>query len=248
MVDNSSNNLITSISTYTMTTPIIEKNIAFIGTFFALFFVLSFSVVSLAQAATIDTQLDFGSRGQEVTDLQNYLSTNINWYPSGLVTGYFGVLTQGGVQKFQTSEGIVSSGSPVSTGYGRVGPTTMARLNALMNSGSQPSAFNTVPVLSPITVQRGSTGATFTWTTNEPTTGQIYWSTNVIQSDEATGPHQTPYISGALASDAAGVKSTEHAITISNLQPNTTYHYVMRSIDSQGDMSITLDNTFGTTN
>ncbi|MFA6278889.1 MAG: peptidoglycan-binding domain-containing protein [Candidatus Paceibacterota bacterium] len=79
------------------------------------FFVLLFGIGSyVAHAATIDSQLDFGSTGQEVTDLQTYLSTNINWYPSGLVTGYFGSLTQGGVQKFQTAEGIVSSGSPSS--------------------------------------------------------------------------------------------------------------------------------------
>lgn len=226
-----------------------HKNLAVIGSFVAVLFVLTFAVGAYAaHAATIDAQLDFGSQGQEVTDLQTYLSTNINWYPSGLVTGYFGSLTQGGVQKFQTSEGIVSSGTPASTGYGRVGPTTMAHLNAAMNPGNQPAAFNTVPVLSPVTVQRGSTGATFTWTTNEPTLGQIYWSTNNIQSDEATGPQQTPFISGSLATDNGGVRTTEHSVTISNLQSNTIYHYVMRSIDAQGDMSITLDNTFQTTN
>ncbi|MFA6414463.1 MAG: fibronectin type III domain-containing protein [Candidatus Paceibacterota bacterium] len=230
------------------TTSIMQKNLALIGSFVAVLFVFTFAVGAYAaNAATIDTQLDLGSQGQEVTDLQNYLSTNINWYPSGLVTGYFGNLTQGGVQKFQTSEGIVSSGTPSSTGYGRVGPTTMTRLNAAMNLGTQPTAFNIVPIMSPVTVQRGSTTATLSWTTNQPTLGQIYWSTNGIQSDEATGPNQTPYISGALASDAGAAKSTEHSITISNLQPNTTYHYVMRSIDAQGDLSVTLDNTFGTT-
>ncbi len=225
-----------------------RTNLATIGTFTALFFVLSLGIGSVAaHAATITTQLDFGSQGQEVTDLQTYLSTNSNWYPSGLVTGYFGGLTQGGVQKFQTSEGIVSSGTPASTGFGRVGPTTMAHLNAAMNPGNQ-STLYTVPVLSPVTIQRGSTSATFMWTTNEPTTGQIYWSANSVQSDEATGPHQTPYIGGTLATDANYAKSTEHSITVSNFQPNMTYHYVMRSIDASGDMSITLDNTFQTTN
>lgn len=226
-----------------------HKNLAVIGSFVAVLFVLTFAVGTYAaSAATIDAQLDFGSQGQEVTDLQTYLSTNINWYPSGLVTGYFGSLTQGGVQKFQTSEGIVSSGTPASTGYGRVGPTTMAHLNAAMNPGNQPAAFNTVPVLSPVAIQRGSSGATFTWTTNEPTLGQIYWGTNKIQSDEATGPQQTPFISGSLATDNGGIRTTEHSVTISNLQSNTVYHFVMRSIDAQGDMSVLLDNTFQTTN
>lgn len=230
-------------------TSIMHKNLAFIGSFVAVLFVFTFAVGAYAaHAATIDTQLDFGSRGQEVTDLQTYLSTNINWYPSGLVTGYFGSLTQGGVQKFQTSEGIVSSGTPASTGYGRVGPTTMAHLNAAMNPGNQqPSAFNTVPVLSTMAIQRNATSATFSWTTNEPTLGQIYWSTNSIQTDEATGPGQTPFISGTLATDG-GIRTTVHSITVSNLQPNTMYHYAMRSIDAQGEMSVMLDNTFQTTN
>ncbi|MDD2657859.1 MAG: fibronectin type III domain-containing protein [Candidatus Pacebacteria bacterium] len=233
------------------TTPIMHKNLAVIGSFIAVLFVFTFSVGAYAaHAATIDTQLDFGSRGQEVTDLQTYLSTNINWYPSQLVTGYFGSLTQGGVQKFQTSEGIVSSGSPATTGYGRVGPTTMAHLNAAMNSGTpQPTASTlfTVPVLSLLSLQRNATSASFSWTTNEPTTGQVYWSTNSIQSDEATGPNQMPYISGALSSDSGSAKTTEHMITLSGLQPNTTYHYVTRSIDASGDITITLDNTFQTT-
>ncbi len=226
-----------------------HKNLAVIGSFVAVLFVLTFAVSTyVAHAATIDTQLDFGSRGQEVIDLQTYLSTNINWYPSGLVTGYFGSLTQGGVQKFQTSEGIVSSGTPASTGYGRVGPTTMSHLNAAMNPGNQSSTFNTVPVLSAIVIQRSSTSVTFSWATNEPTTGQVYWSTNGIQTDEATGPNQTPFISGTLATDNGGIRTTVHSVTISNLQPNTSYHYVTRSIDAQGDMSVTLDNTFQTTN
>lgn len=229
------------------TTPILHKNLVVMGFFVALLALFTFAIgASAAHATTIDTQLDFGSQGQEVTDLQTYLSTNSNWYPSGLVTGYFGILTQGGVQKFQTSEGIVSSGTPASTGYGRVGPTTMAHLNAAINSSNQPSAFNMVPVLGPMTIQRSSMSATLMWTTNETALGQIYWSMNGIQSDEATGPNQTPFISGSLATGNGGIRTTEHSVTISGLQPSTTYHYVMRSIDAQGDMSITLDNTFQT--
>lgn len=227
-------------------TPIIQKNLALIGTFFALFLVLSFTVGSyVAHAATINTQLDLGSTGQDVTTLQSYLSTNVNWYPSGLVTGYFGNLTQGGVQKFQIEKGIVSSGSPATTGYGRVGPTTLARLNIAMNQGNQ-STLYTVPVLSPMNIQRGATSITFSWTTNEPTIGQVYWSAYGIQSDEATGPGQTPYVGGTLALDAGGLQ-TSHTITVSNLQPNTLYYYFVRSIDVSGDMSVMLTNSVQTT-
>lgn len=228
-------------------TTIAQKNLAFVGMFMALSVVaISLGIGAyIAHAATIDRQLDFGSTGQEVIDLQTYLSTDMSLYPSRLVTGYFGPLTQAAVQRFQTAQGIVSSGSPSTTGYGRVGPTTLARLNVLTNGGGQ--SFNTVPVLSPILVQRGQTTATFSWTTNEPTIGQVYWSTSNIRADEATGPGQTPFVSGTLALDAGGLQ-TNHVITVSNLQPNMTYFYFVRSIDAGGQMSVVLPATFQTLN
>ncbi len=228
----------------TTTPSILQKNLAFIGVSSALFFVLSFSVAALAHAATITSQLDVGSTGPNVTTLQTYLSGNINWYPSGLITAYYGSLTEGGVRMFQTSEGIVSSGSPSTTGFGRVGPITLAHLNAIMNGDARSS--DTVPVLSPITINRGSNSVTFSWTTDEPTTGQIYWDTTSIRADEATGPDQTPYVSGTLVQDATG-RTTNHVVTISNLQSNATYFYFMRSIDSNGNISEIMPSSFQTT-
>lgn len=48
-------------------------------------------------------------------------------------TGNFLGLTQAAVQTFQRKYGIVSSGTPATTGYGRVGPKTRAKLNELFN-------------------------------------------------------------------------------------------------------------------
>jgi peptidoglycan hydrolase-like protein with peptidoglycan-binding domain len=213
------------------------------GTLAAVLFVLSFGA---AHAASITSQLDLGSTGQDVTSLQTYLATNSSYYPSGLITSYFGMLTQAGVQKFQSAQGIVSSGSPETTGYGRVGPTTMNRLNALMGSpATSGAAMNSVPVLSPLSIQTGRTALTFSWTTNEPTVGQVYWNTTGIQSDEATGPGQTPFVSGTLATDNLGLQ-TSHSVTVTNLTPNTLYYYFVRSIDAAGNMSVMLTNTIQT--
>lgn len=201
-------------------------------------------------SAMITSHLDFGDRGEDVTELQTYLATNASIYPSGLVTGYFGALTQAGVQRFQAAQGIVSSGSPSTTGYGRVGPQTMARINALLvsgNNGGGNAFWDTVPVLSAATVQPGQTTVTISWSTNEPTQGQVYWATSPLQFDEATGPGQRPYVSGALATDAGGLQ-TSHVVTISNLQANTTYHYLVRAIDSVGNISIIWPSTFRTSN
>lgn len=49
----------------------------------------------------------------------------------GNETTFFGAMTEAAVQKFQAKYGIVSSGTPATTGYGAVGPKTRAKLNAL---------------------------------------------------------------------------------------------------------------------
>jgi peptidoglycan hydrolase-like protein with peptidoglycan-binding domain len=59
----------------------------------------------------------------EVSKLQRFL-TSTGHYTYGEVTGYYGPATQRAVQAWQASKGVVSSGSPETTGYGVVGPST----------------------------------------------------------------------------------------------------------------------------
>jgi len=215
--------------------------------FIALSFAAVLSIGAQNAIAAVTTTLDFGSSGSQVTELQTYLATSASIYPEGLITGYYGPLTQAAVQRFQAAQGIVSSGSPTTTGYGRVGPMTIARLNILMGGVASNITWDTVPVQSNISLQYTNTTATYSWTTNEQTRGQVYWSTQPIQSDEATGPHQTPYVSGTLAVDAGGLQ-TNHSVTVSNLQTNTTYYYLVRSIDSVGNITMIWPRSFTTSN
>ena len=232
--------MITKTSTFQYS--ILITMAVFVATFAALvLFVLPYQ----AHAAALTQTMDIGARGGDVTSLQTYLATNASIYPSGLVTGYFGPLTQAAVSRFQTAQGIVSSGTPETTGYGRVGPLTLARINSLMGEGN--ISWDTVPVLSQPTIQTTNTTATLYWTTNEPTLGQVYWSITPLQFNEETGPRQTPYVSGSLAVDAGG-QLTSHSVTISNLQPNTSYNYLVRSIDNGGNMSMIWPSSFRTNN
>lgn len=66
--------------------------------------------------------------GGEVTKLQKILAADPTVYPEGLVTGYYGSLTEKAVQSWQAKQGIASSGSSATTGYGVVGPQTRARM------------------------------------------------------------------------------------------------------------------------
>ncbi len=78
----------------------------------------------------------FGSQSDDVKKLQEFLANppigGAAIYPEGIVSGYFGSLTQKAVQKFQCKYDIICSGTVYFTGYGSVGPKTRAKLNELI--------------------------------------------------------------------------------------------------------------------
>ncbi|MCI0559946.1 MAG: peptidoglycan-binding protein, partial [Nitrososphaera sp.] len=80
-------------------------------------------------AYTFNISLYKGSKGNDVEKLQQYLSADKNLYPEGLVTGYFGALTEKAVGRFQLQYGIITS--TADGGYGIFGPKTRAKMNAL---------------------------------------------------------------------------------------------------------------------
>jgi len=69
-----------------------------------------------------------GMRGKDVFLLQEFLATDPDVYPEGLVTGYFGPLTQGAVKRFQKNMGVEQ--------VGVVGPKTFAKINELLTEGA----------------------------------------------------------------------------------------------------------------
>jgi len=113
-----------------------------LGNMLAVAFLVSFLGIRSAHAA-IQRQLDVGSTGADVIELQTYLAANAGTYPPNRITGNFDLLTQSAVQRFQSTQGIVSSGTPKTSGYGRVGPRTAQKLNALMRSASGVSVITT---------------------------------------------------------------------------------------------------------
>ena len=89
-----------------------------------------------AQFGEFTRQLQFGSRGEDVKRLQQFLNAQgFQVAPEGQAGGagnetdFFGPKTQAALQKFQKTQGIVSSGDPQSTGFGRLGPQTLESVN-----------------------------------------------------------------------------------------------------------------------
>jgi len=79
--------------------------------------------------------LERGMSGQDVLQLQKRLSTEVAFdqkmcFQSDAFDVNFGPLTEDAVQRYQKTKGIASSGTPSTTGYGRLGSKTRASLNA----------------------------------------------------------------------------------------------------------------------
>jgi peptidoglycan hydrolase-like protein with peptidoglycan-binding domain len=202
-------------------------------------------LVSSASAATITRSLDLGATGADVTSLQTYLATDSSLYPSGLVTGYYGQLTKAAVERFQTREGIVTSGTPATTGYGRVGPSTMAALNAKMN-GTVTNNGGTSPSIYSTSVSTTNSSASLNWNTNEGASGIVYYGTSFPSMTESSA--NTGVVIGGSSTLAHTDLRTSHATTLTSLNPSTMYYYVLYARDGQGNESISWPATFQTSN
>ncbi len=198
--------------------------------------VLVVSSIGLQSAdAAISSQLDLGSTGSDVTQLQQFLAGNRQIYPAGTVSGYFGPLTQAAVVQFQAAYDIPQ--------VGRVGPATQSKINDIMSSGFGLDVD--APVMMNASVQTGRNATTINWTTNEVARGQVFYDTFPIRSDESTMHAQQAYVSGTNAPNNTDVRNSQ-AVTIQGLQPNTLYYYLSRAVDKSGNVSMTLPNTFRT--
>lgn len=96
-----------------------------------------------------------------------------------------------------------------------------------------PPPTDTVPpVLSAITSSSVTqSSALIAWTTNEPADSQVEYG-------ETTAYGQTTVVASALV--------TSHSAALSGLNPDTLYHYRVRSRDAAGNLAVSSDFTFRT--
>lgn len=119
------------------------------------------SVTAVPRICMLDFagSLQFGSRGEGVRGLQEFLKNE--GVLSAEATGYFGLQTQAALQKWQASQGVVSSGSARTSGWGVLGPATRARINARCGTANlisvSPSS-GSAPLTVKVTSQVGDSG------------------------------------------------------------------------------------------
>jgi peptidoglycan hydrolase-like protein with peptidoglycan-binding domain len=174
-----------------------------------------------AHAALLTQQLDFGMTNSDVSSLQAFLTTFPAMYPSGLVTGYFGVATKAGVSAFQTANGLAA--------VGRVGPQTLLTINAQMGgSGAGQVGDISAPIMSTETVSTGTNSATISWSTNEGSRGTVMYG------------NTWPFFYATAPSVSTVGYGTNSVVTITGLQSHSTYYYVIQSVDSSGNLQETI--------
>ena len=111
------------------------------------------------------------------------------------------------------------------------GNTQTATISVTVNNVVIGGGDTTDPVISGVTASTvGINSATITWTTDEPTTGEINYGLTTGHGDNAS--------STALV--------TNHNFTLSNLTPNSTYHYSVSSVDASGNGASASSLTFQT--
>jgi hypothetical protein len=109
----------------------------------SLLFTVSVSIIN-AQVVTntcaqVTKNISFGSKGADVTTLQNFF-ISVGYLGAGNNSSFYGKLTQQAVQSYQAKNNIVTSGTPSSTGFGNVGRLTRASINAQLCLNKTPAS------------------------------------------------------------------------------------------------------------
>ena len=133
--------------------------------------------------------LSYGSRGTEVTKLQQFLIAQ-KLLPADSATGFFGKGTQSAIQTYQKKNGIISSGTPVTTGYGAVGKKTRSAMAKCSTLSYSQSSY--IPIAS--TYTQGSYVSGYSQGT--------YYSEGAYTADYSQSSYTTPYSQGTYYSQA----------------------------------------------
>lgn len=207
---------------------------------FSVLSILAIGKVSAQTYSTITSQLDFGDRGTNVTNLQAFLSSNTTIYPSQLVTGYFGTLTRQAVMNYQATYGLSQAG--------RVGPLTLTKINQQILAGGIMKTDIDAPIFNTVSQSVNKDQATFTFYTNEATTAYAAYSTSPLSFNEGDINSVGFSVLSGQTTNTTSSLNTYQTVTISNLNPNTTYYYTLVAKDAKGNVSVWgVHNKFTTT-
>lgn len=219
--------------------------------------------------------LSRGMSGSDVTELQEWLAQFPDIYPEGLVTGFFGSLTEDAIKRFQKKHGIEQ--------VGIFGPLTRAKFSDIFNAGflagvasqngngtgkvdichkptgTTPTTINVSIAALGAHLVHGDYIGTCDGGTNPTDTTAPVISALAVSNLTTTGATVTWTTNEAASSlvnygtttsygaNAANASLvTSHSIVLSGLLSGTMYHVMVASTDAAGNTATSSDVTFTT--
>ncbi len=182
-----------------------------------------------------NTTLRVGSKGESVRALQHIMASSRDIYPSAVVDGSFGRNTKAGVVQFQVAYQLVADGL--------AGRNTINKINSVIGVG-QGLDIN-APLMNNLVVSTVNRNANISFYSNEPVKVTVFYDLNNINWNnwnDGIASLNAPNISGMVNADTTF--STNKQFTISNLSPNSTYHYVVAITDQSGNTTVSWPSVF----
>lgn len=199
-------------------------------------FVLIFAFVLSPMSVSADfnqisgtSTLKYGSKGSNVKALQAFMASNNDIYPGGSQDGSFGPATKAGVIQFQLAYNLTPDGI--------VGGGTRGVINNLISNGTNLDTF--APAINNLSVLPVGRNVNISFTSDEPVMSIVYYDTNNLtwrDWDEREMSLKVPEITGTRNTDLAF--SNTKQFTLSNLSPNTVYHYTVLVKDRSGNTTL----------
>jgi peptidoglycan hydrolase-like protein with peptidoglycan-binding domain len=149
------------------------------------------TTTSTAVTGILTRRLSVGMTSGQVKLLQQMLAQDPIIYPEAITSGYYGSLTAKAIQRFQIKYNIVSSGTPATTGFGSVGPKTLAKLNEVFGvQTTTPTLGGTAQI---VTVPTSSSQQSVLGTVKGPfsigmTSGQVKLLQQTLSQDSTIYP------------------------------------------------------------
>lgn len=230
------------------------------------------STEQIRETLRLTRRLWRGMTNEDVTLLQEMLATDPEIYPEGLITGYFGPLTERAVKKFQKKMGVEQ--------VGVVGPKTLAKINELLtegagSSGKVPPGLLIAPgirkkigytpqppadqVLPPGIAKKIDGTTTTTPDVTSPvisgveatstiaTSTKITWTTDEEADSKVYYDTATPLV---VTTTTMTVTSPDlvlnHELELSGLSTSTAYYYLVTSSDGAGNIATSTEQSFTT--
>src|SRR3989338_2165129 len=172
----------------------------------------SYPYVANLNCVTLARDLSQGSRGEDVTSLQNFLlAQNYPGSGSWMVTGYFGTESGKAVLNFQSQRGLAQSG--IADSQTRVliaGSTCGANPNSYFPN---PSYYSTVPAINPVSPSYAYTNTGNVFINSLPVTAGAVGTSVTIYGGGFDAVYNNVYfgsnpVSGNIASDGTSLTFT----------------------------------------